>query len=355
MRILWDLRLFSYGYSFRGVGTYCARMCAAALPACQDHEVYVWADRGRLPPAMTSWPVHWIPYKTGSWRSDLFRVPFVALKHGIDLLHHWVALGPIHDLGMGVCAPCTTVATVHDLAVDLWNDEPFAAAKRSSWYWRTQKSLIRHCTTVFCNSMSTAADMDRVLGASCPKTQTLYVPLPTGDDTCDRPRRTCFVTLGGAPHKNLCHVITAFAKIGARHPELRLLVLGEIDRKSELPDPLPRGVIFENMSRYDHHLKHAAGMVFCSLHEGLGLPALEAMACGCPLLLSDIPSLREIADGAARFADPVSTDSIAEGMEELIAAPEHWVEHSLRGREKYKELSRNSGINLVRAYEDLRR
>ncbi len=76
-------------------------------------------------------------------------------------------------------------------------------------------------------------------------------------------------------------------------------------------------------------LSGAALMAYPSLYEGFGLPLIEAMACGCPVLASDIPVLREVAADAAVYVDPHRIESIADGIrraatggplrEELIA------------------------------------
>jgi len=65
-------------------------------------------------------------------------------------------------------------------------------------------------------------------------------------------------------------------------------------------------------------LLHAARcLVFPSLFEGVGLPVAEAMAAGCSVACSDLPPLREIADGAARFFDPHSESALAGALAEL--------------------------------------
>jgi glycosyltransferase involved in cell wall biosynthesis len=58
----------------------------------------------------------------------------------------------------------------------------------------------------------------------------------------------------------------------------------------------------------------ASAMVFPSLYEGGGIPVLEAMACGCPVVASDIPAIREYGDDAVTFIDPFSVSSIAAAL-----------------------------------------
>jgi glycosyltransferase involved in cell wall biosynthesis len=107
------------------------------------------------------------------------------------------------------------------------------------------------------------------------------------------------------------------------------------------------------MARYETYLRTCSGLLFCSLHEGLGIPPLEAILHGCPLLLSDLPSLRETCDGAARFVDPGSSESIEQGIEDLLADPHGWSERSAAGAKRYHLLSADTPLRCLRLYERL--
>jgi glycosyltransferase involved in cell wall biosynthesis len=62
----------------------------------------------------------------------------------------------------------------------------------------------------------------------------------------------------------------------------------------------------------------AEALVFPSLYEGFGLPVLEAMACGCPVLCSNVTSLPEVAGDAALFIEPKNDDAIASAMRRVV-------------------------------------
>lgn len=66
----------------------------------------------------------------------------------------------------------------------------------------------------------------------------------------------------------------------------------------------------------------AQALVFASLYEGFGLPVLEAMACGCPVITSKVTSIPEVGGDSVLYVDPYSVDSIAQGMYQILTNPE---------------------------------
>ncbi len=75
----------------------------------------------------------------------------------------------------------------------------------------------------------------------------------------------------------------------------------------------------------------ASLFVFPSFYEGFGMPVVEAMACGIPVVISDIPALREVSAGIAEIADPYDSTSIATAMKTLLTDPVLWKERSEKG------------------------
>ena len=163
MRVAWDLRLFSLGYAGRGIGVYTQAVASAILASPRRPEIVVIGNResvGRyLPPA----DIDIIECSPGGWRRDLLRLPGLLRGRRIDILHYWVALGPLHRLGMSAIPPCPVCATVYDLGVDLWHEAPFLRAVRRSWYWRVQKFLARRLAGALCISEATRTDFARLL------------------------------------------------------------------------------------------------------------------------------------------------------------------------------------------------
>lgn len=87
-------------------------------------------------------------------------------------------------------------------------------------------------------------------------------------------------------------------------------------------------------------LMQAAGaLIQPSLYEGFGLPVIEAMACGCPVVASDIPVFREVTGGHAVFAPPLDVPALGRAVAALVRSPEHRAMLSAAGLERARALS----------------
>jgi glycosyltransferase involved in cell wall biosynthesis len=140
-----------------------------------------------------------------------------------------------------------------------------------------------------------------------------------------------FVLYAGTikPHKNLVRLIEAFAQLRkGEFEELKLLIIG--DEISKLP-ALRRAVHSYKLHKHVRFLgflpdetlaalyRLASLFVFPSLYEGFGLPPLEAMASGTPVVTSNVSSLPEVAGDAAVLVDPYDVSSIVEGMRRVLS------------------------------------
>ena len=132
------------------------------------------------------------------------------------------------------------------------------------------------------------------------------------------------------PRKNLERLVDAFAAARQQHPDLALVLAG---RRGWLADP-----IFARVEALGLHdwvcfpgyvdgadlpalFSGALCFAFPSLYEGFGFPALEAQACGAPVLASNTSSLPEVAGDGALLVDPLDTDAIAAGLLRLAGEP----------------------------------
>jgi glycosyltransferase involved in cell wall biosynthesis len=128
------------------------------------------------------------------------------------------------------------------------------------------------------------------------------------------------------PRKNLVRLVEAFAQI--QNPNLQLVLAGQkgwlyadlFARVEALG--LSGHVVFTGYVADDDRaalLSGATALLYPSLYEGFGMPVLEAMACGTPVLTSDVSSLPEVAGDAALLVNPLDTNAIAAGMARLVA------------------------------------
>jgi glycosyltransferase involved in cell wall biosynthesis len=135
------------------------------------------------------------------------------------------------------------------------------------------------------------------------------------------------------PHKNVARLVEASRRTGAR------LVLVGADF-SHYPDVLAPG--FVTIDELAALYRGAAALVMPSLEEGFGLPVVEAMAAGTPVIAADIPSLREVTGGHAMHVDPRSVDAIAHAMQNVTR------EHRELARERARQFTWRRCAELTR-------
>ena len=132
------------------------------------------------------------------------------------------------------------------------------------------------------------------------------------------------------PRKNITRLIEAFAKIVKNHPEISLIVVGKKGWQYEeiLLSPGKFGVgtqvkFLDFVTDDDLPLfyQNAICFVLPSLYEGFGLPVLEAMKFGCPVITSNVSSLPEAGGTACLYIDPLDIDDIAQKLKQMIEDP----------------------------------
>jgi glycosyltransferase involved in cell wall biosynthesis len=160
------------------------------------------------------------------------------------------------------------------------------------------------------------------------------------------------------PHKNLVRLIEAYDQLRRRGFEaLKLLIIG--DEISKWP-ALRRAVHRHKLHKHVRFLGYqpdetlavlyrlAAVFVFPSLYEGFGLPPLEAMACGTPVVTSNVSSLPEVTGDAAILVDPYEVESIVEGMERVLTDPALGAELRAKGIARAREFSWERSVARTR-------
>lgn len=145
-------------------------------------------------------------------------------------------------------------------------------------------------------------------------------------------------------HKNLPRLFEAYATSGV-HNNVRLILTGQPD--AEILQKLQNlgltdhvtFVGFPNNEDLSAYYRGALGVVFPSLYEGFGLPAVESMACGTPVLTSNVCSLPEIVGDAGLLIDPTDTEAIADGIRRLVEDSTLIADLRQRGLERARQFT----------------
>jgi hypothetical protein len=239
------------------------------------------ADREELP------AVELVAAPRGAVRRQL-RLPALLRELHADLLHSPVAAVPLR-------APCPTIATVHDLP---WLHAG-SGERATAWRRFATARALGAATAIIAPSRFTLAAAARLLGGEeklhlVPHTVPPPAPAPPTERTGP------FLVLGDdRPRKNRQRVRQAHALARQRQPALPgLRFVGPPD---DYVSETAKGVL----------LRTCRAVVACSLYEGFGLPVLEALAHGAPVICSDLPPHREIAGDQAAYVDPRDVAGIA--------------------------------------------
>jgi glycosyltransferase involved in cell wall biosynthesis len=150
------------------------------------------------------------------------------------------------------------------------------------------------------------------------------------------------------PHKNLISLVKAFEKIKNEIPH-NLVIIGkkegfitgdqEVIKYAERLEDRIKFTGFVDNEILKQYIVNAHALVFPSLYEGFGLPPLEAMACGCPVIASNVASLPEVCGKAALYVDPYSPEDIAEKIKLLLSDYKLREELRRKGLERAKMFS----------------
>ncbi len=166
------------------------------------------------------------------------------------------------------------------------------------------------------------------------------------------------------PRKNLGRMFEAFAKLRKDFPELKLVKIGAPGRSEKYRRDTMRnlgslgitgGVIFiDHIPELDlaYYYSSAALLAYPSLYEGFGLPPLEAMACGCPVVTSNTSSLPEVVGDAGIMVNPYDSDSLAQAMREVLTNRELRDKMVRKGLEQSKRFSwEKAATETMEVYE----
>jgi glycosyltransferase involved in cell wall biosynthesis len=144
-------------------------------------------------------------------------------------------------------------------------------------------------------------------------------------------RRPFLLAVGTVqPRKNLARLIEAYRDVQQRHPDIRLVIVGPCGfRSSWIQDTIVARGLSSSVKLLGYvpaddliALYNAAiGLVYPSVYEGFGLPVVEAMACGRPVIAANTSSLPEVAGEAAILVNPFEVSEMRDAMERLVTEP----------------------------------
>ncbi len=259
--------------------------------------------------------------------SEQLLLPALIKRERLDVFHAPVNVAPLAH----------TTPTV----LTLLEAEPFMPSTRMpaalrSWWKVARASSAKRATAVITISQAAKREVQRWMGL--PASRICVVPLGVDRTrfnaarTRQSPCLSPFLLWIGRPYprKNLPRLVRAFATFRAMgRPEVLRLAGVRGWAEPELSAAIQKAACQHAVLRegpipsqqLPHAYRTASAFVFPSLHEAFGLPVLEALASGTPVIAADIPALREVAGSAASYVNPLDEDQIAAHLYETVGNP----------------------------------
>ena len=302
------------------------------------------------------------------------RLPFLLRHLRVDLLHMPWFYAP-------AIVPMKLVITVHDLTDVLQPIVGTSSPVRAGRLYFARRALAR-ADRVLAVSQASKRDLSGVFGVSESKIEVIYnavddlflrEPAPADADAILARHDITgpYVLYAGniKRQKNLPRLIEAFAVAKGeladdpRYAQLKLLLIGDaLTEQSDLRRAVVRsrvrgdvrflGFVPQNVLRVFY--KRAAAFLFPSLYEGFGLPPLEAMAHGTPVLTSNVSSMPEVFGAAALLVNPENVFDIARGIRQILTDDELRTSLVERGYDLVRRCSwERSAAQVHYVYEDV--
>ncbi len=334
MRVVLDARPLSHPQS-GGYRSYVSALVQGlAQVAAPDVEVLLYLDR----PVGFKLPFETRILSTSRLKTDFWLFAQQVKQDKPDLVH-----GTVNYLPLGL--PCRTVLLLYDAL--LLKRYPWENAVRRTLrqrllngYWA---GLMRHsartATRCFTISRGSAQELTSVLGGSAEAMPIipigLSLPLPLGDTR--REKNTILAIAAPDARKNIEVVYDALPLLADLAPTLKLVCTSaqtaavaeaEVNRRGLKNVQLLRNL--SNQSLSDAYAS-ASVFVFPSRLEGFGLPPLESMQAGTPVVASNALPLPEILGKAPVYIDPEKPDRLAAAVRFLLTDPKSWSEHAQWG------------------------
>jgi len=357
-------------YNDSGVGTYVAELLKALAPQ-NEIALVVYESPGNPVPSLDGLLVSRIPVRSARYSlSAQWEFRRRAREDRLHLFH-----SPFFDVPLAL--PCPVVATIHDLIPFLYRVDSWPKLQMVKTGYRLAARRARHVISV---SQNTARDMQNILRAPREKITVVY---NAAAQDCFHPRcdggeaewlnarygvRSPYIVAASAWNWQLKNLESALRSLqsldqvgGVKFqtvvygPPEGLSASGGRDKWPDLDlgyiGPVPQttlAALFRN----------ATAFVMPALYEGFGLPVLEAMSCGCPVVTSNGSSLAEVAAGGAQLFDPMDCDGMSVALAALLhdsSTRRQWKEKALKraGDFSWEKAARETITAYHRALESL--
>lgn len=362
MRVAVDARMILSAPTGIGRVVECTLAALAALAAGDDYTLICrpgalseFADRDHFLRVETD---------TGQYSPRVFtRLP--RMLCGSDLAHFYYFVHPYR-------LPIPYVVSIFDTVYSVYRNS--LSPVQRAVYEATMRMSIRNASLVLTDSDSAKSDIIRYFGAPADK----IAPVPLGVDARFSPR--CFRDIidfrrrkalpdqfilyvgNHKPHKNVRSIVDALALV-RKDTTCSLVLLddgGEDCRRTrsrvQETGMTDRVIFLRELPEADLPLMYNAAdlFVFPSLYEGFGLPPLEAMACGTPVVTSNTSALPEVVGDAGIMVDPTRVDELADAMLRILRSPDLRCEMSAKGLERARTYTWEETARQTRkAYEEV--
>lgn len=209
---------------------------------------------------------------------------------------------------------------------------------------------VRKAKRIFTISLASKDDIIREYKVASDKVTVTYPGTKPTLSAKSRMKKGNYILFVGTlqPRKNIERLVEAFAKIKTQFPELELFIVGKKGWLYEeiLKAPTKYGVSdsvkflgFVDDTGLPKLYQEAQCFILPSLYEGFGLPLLEAMKYGCPVITSNVSSLPEVGGEAALYVDPQSAEDIAEKLAKVLSDSKLRAEMTKKGYAQVKKFS----------------
>ncbi|MDD5644401.1 MAG: glycosyltransferase family 1 protein [bacterium] len=285
-------------------------------------------------------------------RRYLFEMPKSLRKEKPDVLHIQYHGPFFHN--------CPTVLTVHDISYEIF-PRYFTLPERLRLHFSVP-CFIKKANSVITVSEYSRKDMIKKYGLEENKIKTVYNGIDhdfytektSPEDTkllAEAGIKKPFLLSVGSlqPRKNIEGILLALKKIYKSLPELRWIIAGPEGwlsggiHKTFKENPELHSII--NFTGYVRPemlralYRNALAMIYVPFYEGFGLPVLEAMACGAPVITSNVTSLPEVAGNAAILVNPNNIGEIAESIKKVWLSEKLGREMSQKGMDRARNFS----------------